>query len=176
MVAGDDWARLRGGLAQRVAALEAFLHDVHGERQVVRDRIVPAWVVDGAPGLRGTGGHLPPDTVRITLAGIDLVRDGTGEWLVLEDNLNMPAGLAYALAARRLAATVLPELDPGTAVLKPDQVPALLHAALTAAAPPRAPRATPSSRCSAKDRTARRGSSTASSPTRSACPWSPPAT
>ncbi|GAA4972633.1 hypothetical protein GCM10023205_43590 [Yinghuangia aomiensis] len=137
VVAGDDWARLRGGLAQRVAALEAFLHDVHGERQVVRDRIVPGWVVDGAPGLRGTGGHLPPDTVRISLAGIDLVRDGTGEWLVLEDNLNMPAGLAYALAARRLAATVLPELDPGTAVLKPDQVPALLHAALTAAAPPR---------------------------------------
>lgn len=140
VVHGEDWARLRGGLAQRVAALEAFLHDVHGERLVVRDRVVPAWVVEDAPGLRDTGARLPADTVRITLAGIDLVRDGEGDWLVLEDNLNMPTGIAYALAARRLSAAVLPELQPGEAALTADQVPTLLKSALVAAAPRRSER------------------------------------
>ncbi|NUU26187.1 MAG: circularly permuted type 2 ATP-grasp protein, partial [Streptomycetaceae bacterium] len=140
LVAGDDWARLRGGLAQRVAALEAFLHDVHGDRMVVRDRVVPAWVVEGAPGLRDFGARLPADTVRVTLAAVDLVRDGAGDWLVLEDNLRMPSGIAYALAARRLAAEVLPEVRPGAQVLAAEQVPSLLKSALVAAAPRRSER------------------------------------
>ncbi|MGW0662075.1 glutamate--cysteine ligase [Streptodolium elevatio] len=140
LIPGEDWALLRGGLAQRVAALEAFLHDVHGERLVVRDRIVPAWVVEDAPGLRDTGARLPADTVRITLAGIDLVRDGSGDWMVLEDNLNMPSGIAYALAARRLSAEILPELQPGERILTVDQVPSLLKSALVAAAPRRSER------------------------------------
>ncbi|UGQ13669.1 carboxylate--amine ligase/circularly permuted type 2 ATP-grasp protein [Yinghuangia sp. ASG 101] len=146
IVRGDDWALLRGGLAQRVAALEAFLHDVHGERLVIRDRVVPPWVVDGAPGLRDTGARLPADTVRITLGATDLVRDGSGTdgWLVLEDNLRAPSGIAYALAARRLAAAALPEMLPGTRpgdrILTPDQVPSLLKSALVAAAPRRSER------------------------------------
>ncbi|HSA51110.1 MAG TPA: carboxylate--amine ligase/circularly permuted type 2 ATP-grasp protein [Yinghuangia sp.] len=140
IVPGEDWARLRGGLAQRVAALEAFLHDVHGERLVIRDRIVPPWVVEDAPGLRDTGARLPADTVRTTLAAIDLVRDGTGDWRVLEDNLRAPSGIAYALAARRLAAAALPEMHPGDRVLTPDQVPSLLKSALVAAAPRRSER------------------------------------
>ncbi|MDI2125301.1 carboxylate--amine ligase/circularly permuted type 2 ATP-grasp protein [Yinghuangia seranimata] len=140
VVDGADWAHLRGGLAQRVAALEAFLHDVHGERLAVRDRVVPAWVVEDAPGLRDTGARVPPDTVRITVAGIDLVRDASGRWLVLEDNLRMPSGIAYALTARRLASVVLPELVPGAPILTSDQVPSLVRSALVGAAPRRAER------------------------------------
>ncbi|MCF2526017.1 carboxylate--amine ligase/circularly permuted type 2 ATP-grasp protein [Yinghuangia soli] len=140
MVDGEDWSLLRRGLAQRVSALEAFLHDVHGDRMAVRDRIVPAWVVEDAPGLRDTGARVPADTVRITLAGIDLVRDGDGHWMVLEDNLRTPSGIAYALAARRLSTVVLPELEPGDLVLTPDQVPSLLKGALLAAAPRRSER------------------------------------
>lgn len=140
VVRGDDWVRLRAGLAQRVAALEAFLHDVHGDRMIVRDRVVPPWVVEDAPGLRDAGARVPPDTVRITLAGIDLVHDDEGRWLVLEDNLRTPAGLAYALAARRLASVVLPEVEPGDRVLTAHQVPTLLKSALVAAAPRRSER------------------------------------
>ncbi|WP_033323084.1 carboxylate--amine ligase/circularly permuted type 2 ATP-grasp protein [Actinomadura atramentaria] len=110
LVAADDWAPLRAGLVQRVRALEAFLRDAYGKRAAVADGIVPAWVLDDAPGLRAEGSLVPAGAVRCAVAGVDLVRDGAGHWSVLEDNLRVPSGIGYALANRRLIARVLPEL------------------------------------------------------------------
>ena len=44
------------------------------------------------------------------MAGVDLVRDGDGNWCVLEDNLRVPSGIGYAMQNRRLTEAVLPEL------------------------------------------------------------------
>ncbi|CAO5184363.1 putative glutamate--cysteine ligase 2-3 [Frankia sp. AiPs1] len=137
IIAADDWAVLRAGLSQRVRALEAFLRDVYGERAAVADGIVPPWVVNDAPGLRHGGRAVADETIRVTTAGIDLVRGGDGGWLVLEDNLRVPSGVAYAIEGRRLAESVLPELGPPSGILRLDGVPALLHEALLAAAPAR---------------------------------------
>lgn len=136
IVAAADWAVLGQGLGQRVRALEAFLHDVYGERAAVADGIVPPWVVNDAPGLRHGGRAPRRDAIRITTAGIDLVRGGDGGWLVLEDNLRVPSGIAYAVEGRRLAESVLPELGPPPGILHLGTVPALLHDALIAAPPP----------------------------------------
>ncbi|MGI5166298.1 glutamate--cysteine ligase [Spirillospora sp. CA-253888] len=106
----EDWTPLQAGLAQRVRALEAFLHDAYGAKEVVRDGVVPAWAVDGSPGMKVDGRFVPRSAVRIAVAGIDLVRDGAGRWAVLEDNLRVPSGIGYALANRWLSARVLPEL------------------------------------------------------------------
>ena len=38
--------------------------------------------------------------MRVAIAGLDLVRDPSGRFYVLEDNLRTPSGTAYALAAR----------------------------------------------------------------------------
>jgi carboxylate-amine ligase len=136
IVAAEDWATLSVGLGQRVRALEAFLRDIYGERAAVADGIIPDWVVSDAPGLRHGGRAVGDETIRITTAGIDLVRGGDGHWLVLEDNLRVPSGVAYAIEGRRLAESVLPELGPPSGILRLDGVPALLHDALLAAAPP----------------------------------------
>ncbi|ABD12269.1 hypothetical protein ThrDRAFT_02602 [Frankia casuarinae] len=135
IIAADDWTTLTTGLSQRVRALEAFLHDIYGERAAVADGIVPAWVVNDAPSLRHGGRAVGPDAIRVTVAGIDLVRGGDGGWLVLEDNLRVPSGIAYAMEGRRLAESVLPELGPPAGILRLDGIPALLHEALVAAAP-----------------------------------------
>ena len=50
------------------------------------------------PGMRGVQ---PTGGVWIGVAGLDLVRDETGEWLVLEDNVRTPSGFAYLHATRR---------------------------------------------------------------------------
>ena len=50
-----DWKRLATGLTQRVRALDRFVTDVYGDRNVVRDGIVPEWVIDGSPELRPSG-------------------------------------------------------------------------------------------------------------------------
>ena len=133
LVDGRDWAELVRGVSQRVRALEAFAHDAYGERAAVRDGVLPASMIELSPGLRDSGRVVPPGAVRITVAGMDLVRDAARGWLVLEDNLRVPSGIAYALAARRFGV-----LTPGPGVAPLDDVPATLLRALRAAAPVRA--------------------------------------
>ena len=54
-------------------------------------------------------GVCPPGGTWVGIAGLDLVRDASGELLVLEDNLRTPSGFAYAVEARR---AVLARLEP----------------------------------------------------------------
>jgi carboxylate-amine ligase len=108
-VHGDDWAELERGLIQRSKALNAFLADVYDERQIVADGLIPAWVIDGAPGLLPLAALLD-QPVRAHVAGMDLIHDASGNWHVLEDNLRVPSGLGYAVANRRLTDHLWPEL------------------------------------------------------------------
>ncbi len=139
LVDASDWSDLKVGLAQRVRVLEAFLRDTYGPREAVTDGVIPAFTVTESPGYRDAGTRVGPDSVRATVSGVDLVRDRTGRWLVLEDNLRVPSGIGYALEGRRLTAAVLPELSPPAGLVPVDNAPALLHAALVASAPEHAP-------------------------------------
>jgi uncharacterized circularly permuted ATP-grasp superfamily protein len=95
----DEWERLEAGLAQRVTALNAFVADAYGARRIVQAGVVPARVIETAehyePGMRGV-----ELAVWVGIAGLDLVREPSGEFLVLEDNLMTPSGFAFAAAAR----------------------------------------------------------------------------
>src|SRR4029077_15680358 len=93
--------------------------------------------LDRAPGFRSTG-RLSRDPVRAHVSGTDLVCDSAGNWMVLEDNLRIPSGTAYAIANRRLLTKPLPELERPAELGDVDQVPAMLLETLRAAAPPRA--------------------------------------
>src|SRR5687767_14241338 len=48
VIPGDEWAVLADGLAQRVIALEAFLHDLGDRRRVLSDGVVPPDLLDGS--------------------------------------------------------------------------------------------------------------------------------
>ena len=136
MITADDWAGLTAGLTQRVRALEAFLRDVYGERQIIADGVVPASVVDDAPGRTHLGKLVPEDAVRIAVAGIDLVRDRPDHWMVLEDNLRVPSGMAYSIMSRRLIRSAMPDLEPPTGVVALEDVPRRLRSALLSAVDP----------------------------------------
>jgi carboxylate-amine ligase len=138
LVDAQEWADLSLGLMQRARALDAFLHDVYDERTVVADGIVPAWVIDGAPGLRSVGALLRRQAVRAHICGMDLVRDAGGNWFLLEDNLRVPSGLGYAVQNRRLSGVVMPDLPRPPGLLDVDVVPGMLRTTLEAAAPPAA--------------------------------------
>jgi carboxylate-amine ligase len=126
VVPGDEWGRLEAGLAQRVVALNAFVADTYGPRRIVQAGVVPARVIETAehyePGMRGV--ELP---VWVAIAGLDLVRDPSGEFLVLEDNLMTPSGFAFAAAARD---AVVGALDVAESPRGYDEVPELLAGAL----------------------------------------------
>jgi carboxylate-amine ligase len=138
IVPADDWATLRAGLVQRARALDAFLHDVYDERAVVADGVLPAWVVESAPGLRSIGALLNRQKVRAHVCGMDLVRDGDDQWFLLEDNLRVPSGLGYAVQNRRLSDDVMGDLPRPAGLLDVEDAPALLRRTLEAAALPAA--------------------------------------
>jgi uncharacterized circularly permuted ATP-grasp superfamily protein len=133
---GNEWARVSGGVEQRVRALEHFLADVYGSARIVSDGLVPHDVITTSPGfVRAAYGFAPPNDVRIHVAGIDVVRDEDGEFRVLEDNLRSPSGVSYVLANRAAMARVLPELFWGQPIQMVNDYPARLINALRRAAP-----------------------------------------
>lgn len=99
IVAAVEWDLLARGLEQRVRALNAFLADAYGDRRAVAAGVLPARVIETAdwyePAMAGMG-----PAISAPVAGPDLVRAPGGEFLVLEDNMRAPSGLAYLLAAR----------------------------------------------------------------------------
>jgi uncharacterized circularly permuted ATP-grasp superfamily protein len=117
---------------QRVRALAAFVADAYGERRIVAAGAVPAYVVESAayyePALAGHDLSGAP-----YIAGLDIVRDREGRFLVLEDNLRTPSGVAYVVAARELVDRQLPEPAQGRQAV--DGAFALLGETLRAAAP-----------------------------------------
>jgi uncharacterized circularly permuted ATP-grasp superfamily protein len=102
VIPAGEWEPVAAGLAQRVRALNAFIADVYGERRIVAEGVIPARVLETADHLEpAMQGVRPPGDVWVGLAGLDIVRNGDGEWLVLEDNVRTPSGVGYWPAARR---------------------------------------------------------------------------
>nr|WP_233532775.1 circularly permuted type 2 ATP-grasp protein [Antrihabitans sp. YC2-6] len=111
VIAAAEWARLERGIKQRVKALEMFLADVYGEQSILRDLVIPKRLVTSCEHFhREAAGFVPPNGVRIHVAGIDLVRDEKGTFRVLEDNLRSPSGVSYVMENRRTMARVFPDL------------------------------------------------------------------
>ena len=135
LVAADEWADLTVGLGQRARALNAFLRDIYSEQAIIADGVIGIQALDRAPGFRSTG-RLSRDPVRAHISGTDLVCDRAGNWMVLEDNLRIPSGTAYAIVNRRLLSKHLPELDRPPDLGDVDQVPQMLLDTLRASAPP----------------------------------------
>jgi carboxylate-amine ligase len=108
ILTAEQFATIERGVAQRIRALDAFVADVHGERRAIAEGVVPEHVVATAEHHEPVAAaHAPPSGVWIALAGLDLVQDADGTFLVLEDNARTPSGIAYALAARALTEDVL---------------------------------------------------------------------
>ena len=114
ILSAASWRRLEAGLVQRLQALNLFLTDVYGRKQILRQGAVPAEVVlSSSLYLREIEGFPVPQDIHCHVAGIDLVRDGRGDYFVLEDNLRTPSGVSYVQANRYVMKRVLPELFEG---------------------------------------------------------------
>ena len=106
---GAQWAQLERGLAQRIEALEAFVRDAFGAREAFRAGVVPGDLLDRCPWFEPDVEELPErGDRRIAVAGPDVVRNGRGELVVLEDNVRTPTLMTFAAAARRFVQAALP--------------------------------------------------------------------
>ncbi len=111
VISAAEWSRLERGIIQRVKALEMYLDDVYGDQEILNDGVIPRRLITSCEHFhRQAMGIVPPNGVRIHVAGIDLIRDDKGTWRVLEDNLRSPSGVSYVMENRRTMARVFPNL------------------------------------------------------------------
>ena len=131
-----EWVSVEAGIKQRVRALEAFLADIYGPQNAVKDGVIPARLVTSSSHFhREAAGIDPANGVRIQVSGIDLIRDELGDWRVLEDNVRVPSGVSYVISNRRVMAQTLPELFVSMRVRPVGDYPHKLLHALRASAP-----------------------------------------
>ena len=132
----DEWTRLETGLKQRVRALNAFIHDIYHEQQILKAGLIPAEQVlcNSQYRLEMQGVDVPGD-IYAHIAGIDIVRDAAGEFRVLEDNLRVPSGVSYMLENRKMMMRLFPELFSAQHVAPVDHYPDVLLENLRSVAP-----------------------------------------
>jgi len=111
LVTGEEWDVIERGLTQRITALNLFLHDVYHEGKILAQGVIPREIVYSCQHFRRQmRGLQVPRNVYVAVAGTDLLRLKTGEYVVLEDNLRVPSGVSYMLTNRRIMKRTLPHL------------------------------------------------------------------
>ncbi len=106
-----DWEIVKKGLEQRIKALNLFIDDVYNDKKILKDNIVPKeLVLSSECYLKQCEGISPPKKIWIHVTGTDLVRDKSGEFHVLEDNLRCPSGISYGLQNRAILKRIFPKL------------------------------------------------------------------
>ncbi|HEY5636518.1 MAG TPA: circularly permuted type 2 ATP-grasp protein [Burkholderiales bacterium] len=131
-----EWDALLKGLKQRVTALNRFLHDIYHKQEILRAGVVPeAQVLTHEAYQVAMLGLDLPHHVYSQISGVDLIRNDTGDWYVLEDNLRTPSGVSYMLENRKMMMRLFPELFERQRVFPVEHYPTLLLDTLRAAAP-----------------------------------------
>jgi uncharacterized circularly permuted ATP-grasp superfamily protein len=111
IITAAEWERLEAGLAQRVRALNMFIHDIYHDQNIVKAGVVPAEQIfknaQYRPEMQGVS---VASDIYAHIAGVDIVRAGEGDFYVLEDNLRVPSGVSYMLEDRKMMMRLFPEL------------------------------------------------------------------
>lgn len=107
-----EWEALEAGLKQRSRLLEHLLDDLYGERKVINEGLLPPELVFTHPGYLFAAADSPTQLDRPLLIfhGTDVVRDDQGQWQVLGDSTQSPAGAGYALENRITLSRALPSI------------------------------------------------------------------
>ena len=123
-------------IVQRVTALNLFLADIYHGGKILKDQVVPAALVRGNPQYRPQmEGFAVPHGTYVHVCGIDLVRDETGGFRVLEDNARTPSGVSYVVENRHMMLRTFAQLFDGIAVRPVDDYGMRLQEAMASLAP-----------------------------------------
>ncbi len=143
VLSADEWQTIERGCLQRVRAINAFLHDIYHQREILRAGRIPEDEVLLHPRYRPEmiGIDLPHQTYT-HITGIDLVRTDEHSFHVLEDNLRSPSGVSYMLEGREIMMRLFPDLFSGGRIAPINDYPSLLLRNLQAMAPNRSHRPT----------------------------------
>jgi len=136
IIPAHEWTAMQAGLAQRVRALNMFVHDIYHEQNIIRAGIIPAQqIYQNAQYRPEMQGISVPSDIYAHIAGVDIVRAGQGEFYVLEDNLRVPSGVSYMLEDRKMMMRLFPELFAQHRIAPVEHYPDMLLENLRSVAP-----------------------------------------
>ena len=111
IIARKQWNHIAQGCTQRVKALNLFLDDIYHDRHILKEGIIPELQVLSHEAYQPMMiGHNLHGKIYSQISGVDIIRDGSGEFYVLEDNLRTPSGVSYMLESRKMSQKLMPEL------------------------------------------------------------------
>src|SRR5215475_12734505 len=136
ILSAGEWDILRAGLEQRVKALNAYIRDVYGRREILKAGLVPEDLVFQNPVFRPEmNGQRVPHDIHVHIAGIDIVRVDPETFYVLEDNTRTPSGVSYMLENREIMLRLFPDLLARHRIAPVENYPDELLATLKSVAP-----------------------------------------
>ena len=106
-----DWSGLQAGLDQRARLLEAVINDIHGPQRTLKEGVLPPGVVFAHPNFFRPFCGLHDRATRSMIAyAAELARAPNGQWFVMADRADAPAGIGYALENRIVTLRMVPNL------------------------------------------------------------------
>jgi uncharacterized circularly permuted ATP-grasp superfamily protein len=131
-----EWELVERGCIQRVKAINMFLYDVYHDQEIVKAGLVPKELVQLNTAFRPEMMFVdPPNHVYAHVAGIDLIRTGERDFVVLEDNVRTPSGVSYVLENREIMMRLFPDAFSGQSISPVGNYPERLLENLRAVAP-----------------------------------------
>lgn len=110
VITGEEWSELQAGVVQRLRTLDAFVADVYGEGRALAAGVVPRAAIEGSPH-HEPAMHGATVSRWVAFTGVDVIRCPDGRFRVIEDQVRMPSGMAYAVVAREILLGLL-AIDP----------------------------------------------------------------
>ena len=105
-----SWDDLSNGLQQRARLKQALYRDIYGEQTLLKNGVIPpSMLYSHHSYLRDLvdADALKPNTDLLPMFSCDVSRSPSGNWLVVDDVCQYPAGIGYALENRVVLSRVL---------------------------------------------------------------------
>jgi uncharacterized circularly permuted ATP-grasp superfamily protein len=136
ILSAAEWDLLRAGLEQRIKAINLYIKDVYGRRDILKAGLIPEDLVFQNPVFRPEmNGQKVPHDIYVHVGGIDIIRIDAETFYVLEDNARTPSGVSYMLENREIMLRLFPELFARHRVAPVENYPDELLATLKSVAP-----------------------------------------
>lgn len=136
IITSAEWDHIEAGIKQRLKALNLFLKDVYHDQKIIKDGVIPAWLVASCPHFtREVYGIDVPYDIYVHISGIDLIRGEDGRFYILEDNLRTPSGVSYMLENREVTKRLFSDQLSENNVRMVNNYPLLLHSILLSLSP-----------------------------------------
>lgn len=111
VLSATEWLQVEAALSQRARLLNALIDDLYGPQRALREGWLPPDVVFAHPGFQRAMHGLPrgPEP-SLLLYAAELARSPNGQWWVMADRAENPAGPGYALENRIITSRMIPQV------------------------------------------------------------------